>query len=221
MMKDVKGLLLMDVDSTLIKEEVIDLLGQEAGLGLEIAEITDRAMNGLLDFQEALTERVNLLKGLPTSVFKQVYQQIHLQKGAKELVDLMHAKGFKVGVVSGGFHEIIDPLAQELKLDYVKANKLEVRGGYLTGLVAGQVVDKEVKYQCLLEWAKENDLELVDTIAVGDGANDLPMIQAAGIGVAFCAKSVVKAQAPYQINKADLMELIPLIEQRGLPKEEN
>lgn len=219
MMKDVKGLLLMDVDSTLIKEEVIDLLGQEAGIGLEIAEITDQAMNGLLDFEEALRERVKLLKGLPVSVFKQVYQQIHLQKGAKELIEVMHAKGFKVGVVSGGFHEVIDPLAHELKLDYVKANKLEVGGGYLTGQVTGQVVNKNVKYQCLLEWADENQLELADTIAMGDGANDLPMIQAAGLGVAFCAKSIVKAQAPYQINKADLMELLPLIEKRELSNE--
>lgn len=208
----VKGLLVMDVDSTLIQEEVIDILGDEAGFGQEIAEITERAMQGELDFREALEERVGLLKGLPVSIFAQVLEKLHFNRGAKDLVDELHTRGYKVGLVSGGFHETVDVLAERLGIDYVTANRLEVRDGHLTGRTLGEIVTKETKLQKLQEWAGENGLDLSQTIAMGDGANDLPMIQAAGIGIAFCAKPVVKAQAPYQIDEPDLYRVIEILD---------
>lgn len=215
-MTDVKGLLVMDVDSTLIEEEVIDLLGEHAGFGREIAQITEDAMNGQLDFKEALMKRVALLKGLPVSIFDKVYQDIHFQKGARELVENLHKYSFKVGLVSGGFHETVDRLAQELDIDYVMANRLEVMHGELTGRTIGDVVSKETKLNKLLDWAKENHLDLSQTVAVGDGANDLPMIKAAGVGIAFCAKDLVKREAPFQVNKTDLMEVFSILNDEGM-----
>lgn len=206
-----KGLLVMDVDSTLIQEEVIDLLGEAAGFGQEIAAITDRAMNGELDFEAALAERVGLLKGLPVSIFDQVLDQVHFHAGAKELVAALHARDYKVGVVSGGFEEIVSRLADQLGLDYYKANRLEVVDGILTGRTVGDIVTKETKVAKLTEWATENGLDLSQTIAMGDGANDLPMIQTAGLGVAFCAKPVVRDQAPYQINEPNLFLLLDVM----------
>ncbi|HGA1494747.1 TPA: phosphoserine phosphatase SerB, partial [Streptococcus suis] len=193
------GLLVMDVDSTLILEEGIDLLGEEAGVGEQVAAITERAMRGELDFEEALRERVSLLKGLPISVFDKIMEKIHFTPGAVELVKELKARGYKVAVVSGGFHETVDRLAAELELDYVRANRLEVVDEKLTGQVLGEIVTKETKKACLEAWAAENGLDLSQTIAMGDGANDLPMIQTAGIGVAFCAKPIVREQAPFQI----------------------
>ncbi|MEQ9763843.1 phosphoserine phosphatase SerB [Streptococcus jiangjianxini] len=213
-MKEVKGLLVMDVDSTLVQEEVIDLLGEEAGVGDKVADITERAMRGQLDFKEALTERVALLKGLPESIFDRVYGKIHYNQGAKELVDELHARGYKVGVVSGGFHETVDRLATELGIDYVKANRLEVVDGYLTGKTDGELVTKETKVAKLKEWAAVNHLALSQTVAMGDGANDLPMIKNAGIGVAFCAKPIVREEAPYCIDKPDLYEVIGILNEK-------
>lgn len=212
-MRKVKGLLVMDVDSTLVQEEVIDLLGEEAGVGAQVAEITERAMRGELDFKQALKERVATLKGLPESIFDQVYQRIHFNKGAKELVAELHARGYKVGLVSGGFHETVDRLAAEANVDYVMANHLETADGILTGRTYGDIVTKEVKVQKLRDWAAENNLELSQTIAMGDGANDLPMIQSAGIGIAFCAKPIVREQAPYQINEPDLYKVIEILDE--------
>lgn len=211
-MNHTKGLLVMDVDSTLIMEEGIDLLGDMAGVGVQIAEITDRAMKGELDFRLALDERVSLLKGLPESVFQSVSKKIHLTPGAQSLVDELHRRGYKVGIVSGGFHEMVDSLATQLGLDYVKANHLEVVDGQLTGRVVGDVVTKDVKKQLLEKWARENGLTMEQTIAIGDGANDLPMIQAAGMGIAFCAKPLVRKQAPYQINEKDLYKVIEMLD---------
>ncbi|EHI73873.1 phosphoserine phosphatase SerB [Streptococcus criceti] len=212
-MTKIKGLLVMDVDSTLVQEEVIDLLGEEAGVGAQVAEITERAMRGELDFKQALQERVTALKGLPETIFDQVYQRIHFNKGARELVAELHARGYKVGLVSGGFHETVDRLATEVGIDYVKANHLEVADGILTGRTYGEIVTKDIKFQKLCDWAAENNLELSQTIAMGDGANDLPMIQAAGIGIAFCAKPIVREQAPYQINEADLYKVIEILDE--------
>ena len=211
-MSEVKGLLVMDVDSTLVQEEVIDLLGEEAGVGQKVAEITERAMRGELDFRQALNERVATLKGLPESIFDKVYARIHFNKGAKELVDELHARGFKVGLVSGGFHETVDRLAVEAGIDYVKANHLEVVDGVLTGKVYGDIVTKDVKVAKLKDWAAENGLELSQTIAMGDGANDLPMIKTAGIGIAFCAKPIVREKAPYQITEPDLYKVIEILD---------
>ena len=213
-MKTVKGLLVMDVDSTLIMEEGIDLLGEEAGVGAQVAAITERAMRGELDFEAALRERVALLKGLPEDIFTRIAERIHFTPGAEELVDELHKRGYKVGLVSGGFHETVDRLAEQLGIDYVKANRLEVQQGFLTGQVLGEIVTKDTKLAMLKSWAAENQLELNQTIAMGDGANDLPMIQAAGIGIAFMAKPIVREQAPYQIQECNLYRVIDLLDNR-------
>ena len=213
-MKTVKGLLVMDVDSTLIMEEGIDLLGEEAGVGAQVAAITERAMRGELDFEAALRERVALLKGLPEDIFTQIAEKIHFTPGAEELVDELHKRGYKVGLVSGGFHETVDRLAEQLGIDYVKANRLEIQQGFLTGQVLGEIVTKDTKLAMLKAWAAENKLELNQTIAMGDGANDLPMIQAAGMGIAFMAKPIVREQAPYQIQECNLYRVIDLLDNR-------
>ncbi|EMB53224.1 phosphoserine phosphatase SerB [Streptococcus mutans] len=212
-MTKTKGLLVMDVDSTLVQEEVIDLLGEEAGVGKQVADITERAMRGELDFRQALEERVATLEGLPESIFDKVYARIHFNKNAKELVAELHARGYKVGLVSGGFHETVDRLAAEAGIDYVKANHLEVVDGILTGKTYGDIVTKEIKVQKLRDWTAENELVLSQTIAMGDGANDLPMIHEAGIGIAFCAKPIVRQQAPYQINEPDLYKVIEILDE--------
>lgn len=210
-MTNVKGLLVMDVDSTLIQEEGIDLLGEIAGSGAKIADITSRAMNGELDFAEALKARVALLKGLDETVFTEVRKQIHFTKGARELVATLHDKGWKVGVVSGGFHETVDSLAQEIGIDYVRANHLAIENGKLTGQVTGEIVTKTVKLASLKNWASELGLDLSQTVAIGDGANDLPMLLAAGIGIAFNAKPIVREQVPYQINEPNLALALEVI----------
>lgn len=213
-MKTVKGLLVMDVDSTLIMEEGIDLLGEEAGVGAQVAAITERAMRGELDFEAALRERAALLKGLPEDVFSHISERIHFTPGAEDLVKELHKRGYKVGLVSGGFHETVDRLAEQLGVDYVKANRLEIKQGHLTGQVLGEIVTKDTKLAMLKEWAAENNLELNQTIAMGDGANDLPMIQAAGMGIAFMAKPIVREQAPYQIQECNLYRVIDLLDNR-------
>ncbi|MBP2622517.1 phosphoserine phosphatase SerB [Streptococcus oricebi] len=211
-MRQVKGLLLMDVDSTLIQEEGIDLLGARAGLGQQVAEITEAAMRGDLDFEAALRQRVALLKGLPQTIFEDIYPDLHLTPGAREMIAELKERGFKIGLVSGGFHETVDRLAEELNLDYVKANRLEVKEGLLTGRLLGDIVTKEVKKAMLEKWAQENELDLSQTVAVGDGANDLLMIQAAGVGIAFNAKPVVREQASYQIDVPDLTQVLTILD---------
>lgn len=212
-MKKIKGLVVMDVDSTLIMEEGIDLLGEEAGVGPQVAEITERAMRGELDFVEALRERVALLKGLPETVFATILERIHFTPGAEELVAELHKRGYKVGVVSGGFHQTVDRLAERLNLDYVAANTLDIVDGILTGQVLGEIVTKDVKTAKLRAWALENGLDIKNTVAIGDGANDLPMIQEAGIGIAFCAKPVVEKEAPYRITEKNLYKAIEIIDE--------
>lgn len=203
-METVTGLLLLDVDGTLIQEEVINLLGKEAGQEEEIVAITAAAMADQLDFKTALVQRVSLLAGLPTSAFEKVSQSLHLHKGAKKLITKMKERGYKIGLVSGGFHEIIDDLAATLEIDYVKANRLEINCGRLTGSVIGEVVTQQTKADCLKRWADENGLRLSQTIAVGDGANDLLMVQQAGLGIAYCPKPVLKEAADDYINQPDL-----------------
>lgn len=213
-MDKVKGLLVMDVDSTLIMEEGIDLLGEEAGVGAQVAAITERAMRGELGFEVALRERVALLKGLPEEICARIAERIHFMPGAEDLVKELHKRGYKVGLVSGGFHETVDRLAEQLGIDYVKANRLEIKQGLLTGQVLGEIVTKDTKLAMLKAWAIENNLELNQTIAMGDGANDLPMIQAAGLGIAFMAKPIVREQAPYQIQERNLYRVIDLLDNR-------
>lgn len=208
----VKGLLVMDVDSTLIEEEVIDLLGEKAGVGEKISEITEAAMRGEIDFKESLKERVALLSGLSTTIYDDVYKEIHLTKGATGLIETLHAKDWKVGLVSGGFHEIVDNIAKDLKIDYVFANRLTVENSHLTGKTHGTIVDKDFKVDRLKQWAKENKLNLSEVVAVGDGANDIPMLNAAGLGIAFCAKPAVKAAVAYHIDKRNLLMVLELLE---------
>ena len=213
-MKEVTGLLVMDVDGTLIRQEGIDLLAQEAGVGEKVAEVTAQAMNGELDFAASLEARVALLKGLEASIFPKIVEQMDVTPGAKVLITELHQRGYKVGLVSGGFHEVIDPIARSLGIDLVRANRLQTFDGRLTGKVLGEIVTSKKKKETLLTWAKEHCIELDQTIAIGDGANDLPMIQAAGMGIAFMAKPIVREQAPYQIQECNLYRVIDLLDSR-------
>ena len=211
-MKEVTGLLVMDVDGTLIRQEGIDLLAQEAGVGEKVAEITAQAMNGKLDFTASLEARVALLKGLETSIFPKILEQIEVTPGAESLITELHQRGYKVGLVSGGFHEVIDTIARSLGIDLVRANRLQVSDGHLTGKVLGEIITPERKKESLLTWAKENHVPQSQTIAMGDGANDLPMIETAGIGIAFMAKPIVAERAPYRIEKRDLSLVLEILD---------
>lgn len=212
-MKEVTGLLVMDVDGTLVRQEGIDLLAQEAGVGEKVAEITAQAMKGELDFSASLEARVALLKGLETSIFPKILEQIEVTPGAESLITELHQRGYKVGLVSGGFHEVIDPIARSLGIDLVRANRLQVSDGHLTGKVLGEIITPERKKESLLTWAKENHVPQSQTIAMGDGANDLPMIETAGIGIAFMAKPIVAERAPYRIEKRDLSFVLEILDQ--------
>ena len=212
-MKEVTGLLVMDVDGTLIQQEGIDLLAQEAGVGQKVAEITAQAMNGELDFKASLQARIALLKGLEASIFPKIIEQMDVTPGAKTLITELHQRGYKVGLVSGGFHEVIDPIARSLGIDLVRANRLEVSDGRLTGEVLGEIVTPEMKKDSLLTWARENHIPRSQTIAMGDGANDLPMIETAGIGIAFMAKPIVAERAPYCIETRDLRLVLEILDQ--------
>ena len=212
-MKEVIGLLVMDVDGTLIRQEGIDLLAKVAGVGGKVAKITAQAMNGKLDFATSLEARVALLKGLETSIFPKILEQIEVTPGAESLITELHQRGYKVGLVSGGFHEVIDPIARSLGIDLVRANRLQVSDGHLTGKVLGEIITPERKKESLLTWAKENHVPQSQTIAMGDGANDLPMIETAGIGIAFMAKPIVAERAPYRIEKRDLSFVLEILDQ--------
>ena len=205
-------LIVMDIDSTLINQEVIDLLGEEAGVGEQVARVTERAMRGELDFRQALTERVALLAGLDEGVFDRTYARVTFTPGARELVAAAHARGWRVGVVSGGFHEVADPIVAAAGIDYCLANRLEVVDGRLTGRLATQIVTKERKLEALCGWAAELGIPMGQTVAIGDGANDIPMILAAGVGIAFCAKPKVRDSAPHHIDERDLMLALDVID---------
>ncbi|MBO9704282.1 MAG: phosphoserine phosphatase SerB [Arthrobacter sp.] len=196
--------LIMDVDSTLIQQEVIELIAAHAGKEAEVAAVTEAAMRGELDFAESLHHRVAHLAGLPVSVFEEVRAAVRFSEGAQRLVDAFHAAGHRVAVVSGGFNQILEPLAGELGLDYWLANDLEVQNGVLTGRVAGAVVDRAAKATRLREWAQASGVPLEAAVAVGDGANDLDMLATAGLGVAFNAKPAVQAAADAAINVPNL-----------------
>ncbi|GEP25585.1 MULTISPECIES: phosphoserine phosphatase SerB [Cryobacterium] len=208
-------LVVLDADSTLIQDEVIELLADAAGARERVAEVTDRAMRGELDFAESLRERVLTLAGLPESVFADVGRRIRPTDGVHELIAGIHAGGGVVGVVSGGFHELLDPLAAELGLDHWRANRLEVQAGHLTGRVIGPIIDAEAKAVALREWAAQEQIALAQTIAVGDGANDLRMMDAAGLAVAFNAKPRVKREADLVIDLCNLSQVLPLLGLRG------
>ncbi|WP_105036749.1 phosphoserine phosphatase SerB [Cryobacterium aureum] len=208
-------LVVLDADSTLIQDEVIELLADAAGSRDLVADVTERAMRGELDFADSLRERVLTLAGLPDTVFAEVGRRIRPTEGVHELIAGIHAGGGVVGVVSGGFHELLDPLAAELGLDHWRANRLEVHGGYLTGRVLGPIIDAEAKAVALREWADQRRIILSQTIAVGDGANDLRMMDAAGLAVAFNAKPRVKREADLVIENCNLSQVLPLLGLRG------
>jgi phosphoserine phosphatase len=188
-------LIVMDVDSTLIQDEVIDLLADRAGCAAEVAKVTEATMRGDLDFEGSLRERVALLSGLSEDVLDDVRHALRLTPGARTLIRTLKRLGYRCGIVSGGFTQIIDPLAAGLGIDYVAANVLEIAGGKLTGRVAGPVVDRAGKEAALQRFADQAGVPLSQTVAVGDGANDLDMIAAAGLGIAFNAKPVVRDAA--------------------------
>lgn len=195
-----RKLLVMDVDSTLIQQEVIELLADYAGKKDEVAAVTEAAMRGELDFAQSLHARVATLAGLPLDVIGKVQGEIMLSDGAATLVAAFHAAGHSVGVVSGGFNQILEPLARELELDYWQANDLEIVDGFLTGKVLGAVIDRAAKETYLRQWAATEGIAMADTIAVGDGANDLDMLEAAGLGIAFNAKPAVRRVADAALN---------------------
>ncbi|MTE23630.1 phosphoserine phosphatase SerB [Microbacterium sp. ZXX196] len=204
-------LVVLDADSTLIRNEVIELIADEAGRGAEVARATEAAMRGEVDFAASLRSRVEALAGVPVAAFARVRARIEPTPGVTALIDAVHDRGGEVGVVSGGFHEILDDLAPSLGVDVWRANRLEVEGGALTGRVSGPIVDAEAKAAQLAEWAGERSVPMSRTLAIGDGANDLRMIAAAGLGVAFNAKPRVRAAAPLAIGPVDLAQLIPLL----------
>lgn len=208
-------LVVLDADSTLIHDEVIELLAEEAGSRSEVADITERAMRGELDFEASLRERVRTLAGLPVEVFERVGERIRVTDGVPELIAGVQAAGGEVGVVSGGFHELLDPLGHRLGLDHWRANRLEVNDGVLTGEVDGPVVDAAAKAQALLFWAAECGVQLRQTVAIGDGANDLRMMAEAGLAVAFNAKPRVREEADLVIDRQDLAQVLPLLGLRG------
>ena len=210
-------LVVMDVDSTLIQDEVIDLLAERAGALDEVAAITERAMRGEIDFAESLKQRVALLAGLPTEALDETARRIRLTPGARTLCRTLRRLGFRVCLVSGGFREVIAPLAEQLDVDGLRANELEIVEGRLTGRVAGVIVDRQGKREALEEFAREFGIPVARTIAIGDGANDLDMLDAAGLGIAFNAKPVVQAAADTAVNAPYLDSVLFLL---GITREE-
>ncbi len=212
-----RKLVQLDVDSTLIQQEVIELLAAKAGVADEVIAITDMAMRGELDFEQSLRARVALLKGLPVSAISEVQQQILLTPGARTLISTLHRLGHTVAVVSGGFIDVIAPLLKELNIKHFKANTLGVANGVLTGEVTGPVIDRAAKAAALREFAALESISMEQTIAIGDGANDLDMIAAAGLGIAFNAKPAVRAAADSSLSQPYLDSVLYLL---GVSKEE-
>ena len=207
----VKRLVQLDVDSTFIQQEAIELLAAKAGVLEQVAAITASAMRGELDFEQSLRARVGLLKGLSESAIAEVQMEISLTDGAQNLVETLHGKGHSVSLVSGGFIDIIEPLIKAMSIKYYKANKLEIVEGVLTGGLIGPVVDRAAKADALREFAKASSVPIENSVAIGDGANDLDMMAAAGLSIAFNAKPIVVEAADLAINEPSLRSVIALI----------
>ena len=206
-----KRLIVFDVDSTLVQGEVIEMLAARAGAQGAVAAITDAAMRGDLDFAESLEQRVATLAGLPATVIDEVAAQLQLMPGARTTIRTLRRLGFRCGVVSGGFRQIIEPLAEELMLDFVAANELEVVDGVLTGRVVGPIIDRPGKAEALRDFAQQAGVPMQQTVAVGDGANDIDMLAAAGLGVAFNAKPALREVADASLSQPYLDTVLFLL----------
>ncbi len=217
LMRWARKLVIMDVDSTLIQEEVIELLAQKAGVGEEVKAITAAAMRGEIDFSESLTARVELLAGLPSSVIEEVQSEITLTPGAKTLIATLHKLGHSVAVVSGGFTNVIAPLVAELGVNHFRANTLLIEDGKITGQLEGKIIDRAGKATALRDFAEIEGVALEQTVAIGDGANDLDMIAIAGLGIAFNAKPAVKAAADSSVSAPYLDSVLYLL---GITRED-
>lgn len=204
-------LVVLDVDSTLIEDEVIELIAERAGVRAEVAAVTERAMRGELDFAESLVARVATLKGLPVTVLDDVRAEVRVTRGVPELVAGIHAAGGMIAAVSGGFGEVLAPLAAELGLDAWRANALGVADGHLTGAVAGPIVDAAAKAAALREWADLWSVPRSRTVAIGDGANDLLMLAEAGLSIGFDAKPAVRAAADIALEVRDLSAVLGVL----------
>ena len=207
----------MDVDSTLIQAEVIELLAERAGQGAEVARVTEAAMSGELDFEASLRQRVALLDGLPAEAVDEVRRAIELTPGARTLVRTLKRLDHEVGIVSGGFTQVTDALAADLGLDYAAANTLEIIDGRLTGRLVGPIVDRPGKAEALERFAVAAGVPLSQTVAIGDGANDLDMLALDGLGVAFNAKPVVREAAEVSLSVPYLDAILYLL---GITREE-
>lgn len=210
-MPDARFLVVFDADSTLIRNEVIELIADEAGRGTEVAAATEAAMRGEVDFAASLRSRVEALRGVPVTAFARVLARIEPTPGVRELITEIHRREGIAAVVSGGFHEILDTVAPDLGIDLWRANRLSVTDGVLTGTVDGDIVDAAAKATALREWAAAAGVPVARTIAIGDGANDLKMMDAAGLGLAFNAKPAVRAHADLVIGPVDLRNVIALL----------
>lgn len=206
-----KRLVCFDCDSTLIEGEVIEMLAAHTGKEAEVAAVTERAMRGELDFEESLRERVAVLEGLDASIIDEVARDIELTPGAREAIGTLHRLGHRTAVVSGGFIQVLEGLATDLQLDYVRANTLEIRDGKLTGKVIGKVVDRQAKEDFLREFAADSGIGMESTVAVGDGANDIAMVTAAGLGIAFDAKPALREAADACITPRRLDAVLPML----------
>jgi len=208
----IKRLVQFDVDSTFIQQEAIELLAAKAGVLDEVSRITESAMRGEIDFEQSLRARVALFKGLDQSVISEVQAEITMTDGARELVSTLHSKGHSVSLVSGGFIDIIEPMIKELSIPYFKANKLEIINAVLTGGLVGPIIDRAAKGSALIEFASMSGVDLIHTVAIGDGANDLDMMAAAGLSIAFNAKPIVIDAADLSITEPSLRSVIDLIQ---------
>jgi phosphoserine phosphatase len=208
-------LVVLDVDSTMIEQEVIELLANRLGLGKQVKMLTDQAMAGEIDFREALLLRVGLLKGLSEDVLGDLLTEIKITDGVPELIAAVHNSNGALAAISGGFSQILEPLASRLGLDHFLANELEIVDGALTGAISGEIIDAKMKAKTLLGWARDNGFDIEDTVAIGDGANDILMLQASGFAVAFRPKDVLRPYADLVIEGNSLRPLISELESRS------